>query len=245
MTTTRFISPSLPRRVLSRLSYLPYTKGFPRIFLSPIFSPGYHLCSGIIFTYICLYLFFFFLSCTVRRFFLLSNSTYQFIYFPFFLYFFFFSLTNSVRIPQQSIRFKFRFRNRRSRIRTSIRYLFLLRFYPFLFSFLSFFLSPEEFDTRSLIDQARATRFLDVKFTCSTRIGAVLEAWPTKVASEQLSSNHETSIISSTIRSISNSKRRNGDPVEFSLRRSSTIDRCKKCSTNSYAKLFQCQQVCV
>lgn len=87
MTTTRFISPSLPRRVLSRLSYLPYTKGFPRIFLSPIFSPGYHLCSGIIFTYICLYLFFFFLSCTVRRF-LLSNSTYQFIYLFIFLSFF-------------------------------------------------------------------------------------------------------------------------------------------------------------
>lgn len=122
-------------------------------------------------------------------------SIYLFIYFPFFLYFFFFSLTNLVRIPQQSIRFKFRFRNRRSRIRASIRYLFLLRFYPLLFSFLSFFLSPEEFDTRSLIDQARATRFLDVKFTCSTRIGAVLEAWPTKVASEQLSSNLETSII--------------------------------------------------
>lgn len=191
MTTTRFISPSLPRRVLSRLSYLPYTKGFPRIFLSPIFSPGYHLCSGIIFTYICLYLFFFsYLALSVVSFFQIRRINlfiYLFSFLSLFLFFFSYEFHSNL--------FKFRFRSRRSRIRASIRYLFLLRFYPLLFSFLSFFLSPEEFDTRSLIDQARATRFLDVKFTCSTRIGAVLEAWPTKVASEQLSSNLETSII--------------------------------------------------
>lgn len=90
MTTTRFISPSLPRRVLSRLSYLPYTKGFPRIFLSPIFSPGYHLCSGIIFTYICLYLFFFsYLALSVVSSFFQIRRINLFIFLSFFISFFF------------------------------------------------------------------------------------------------------------------------------------------------------------
>lgn len=135
MTTTRFISPSLPRRVLSRLSYLPYTKGFPRIFLSPIFSPGYHLCSGIIFTYICLYLFFFsYLALSVVSFFQIRRINlfiYLFSFLSLFLFFFSYEFHSNL--------FKFRFRSRRSRIRASIRYLFLLRFYPFFF-FLSFFL---------------------------------------------------------------------------------------------------------
>lgn len=90
MTTTRFISPSLPRRVLSRLSYLLYTKGFPRIFLSPIFSPGYHLCSGIIFTYICLYLFFFsYLALSVVSSFFQIRRINLFIFLSFFISFFF------------------------------------------------------------------------------------------------------------------------------------------------------------
>lgn len=194
MTTTRFVSPSLPRRVLSRLSFAVYERIFSYLPFADILAwlPSF---SDIIFTYICLYLFFF-LSCTVRRFFVLSNSTYQFIYsfFSFFLSSFFF--TNSVRIPEESIRFEFRFRNHRSRIRASVRTIsFLIIFLSSVVRlfFFPFFLFPEEFDTRSLIDQARTTRFFDVKFTCSTRVGAVLEAWPSKVASEQLSSNLETS----------------------------------------------------
>lgn len=195
MTTTRFVSPSLPRRVLSRLSFAVYERIFSYLPFADILTwlPSF---SDIIFTYICLYLFFFFfiLHCpSFLRSFKFDVSIYLFIFFFFFSSFFF---TNSVRIPEESIRFKFRFRNHRSRIRASVRTIsFLIIFLSSVVRlfFFPFFLFPEEFDTRSLIDQARTTRFFDVKFTCSTRVGAVLEAWPSKVASEQLSSNLETS----------------------------------------------------
>lgn len=87
MTTTRFVSPSLPHRVLSRLSFAVFTKGFSRIFLSPIFPPGSTIFYGIIFTYICLYLLFFILHSSAVSF-VLSNSTYQFVclFFRFFLF---------------------------------------------------------------------------------------------------------------------------------------------------------------
>lgn len=196
MTTTRFVSPSLPRRVLSRLSFAVYERIFSYLPFADILAwlPSF---SDIIFTYICLYLFFFFfyLALSVVSSFFQIRRINLFIHFFLFFFLFFsrircefqrnlFDLNSGSEIIDREFERRFE------------RYLFLSFFYPPLFVyfiFFPFFLFPEEFDTRSLIDQARTTRFFDVKFTCSTRVGVVLEAWPNKVASEQLSSNLETS----------------------------------------------------
>lgn len=146
MTTTRFVSPSLPHRVLSRLSFAVFTKGFSRIFLSPIFPPGSTIFYGIIFTYICLYLLFFILHSSAVSF-VLSNSTYQFV--CLFFRFFLFSLYEFGAIHRNL--FDLNFGSIEDSSIGSRRISFLLRFFILfcLFVFFYFFLFQEEFDTRS------------------------------------------------------------------------------------------------
>lgn len=150
MTTTRFVSPSLPRRVLSRLSFAVYERIFSYLPFADILAwlPSF---SDIIFTYICLYLFFFFyLALSVVSSFFQIRRINLFIHF---FLFFFLPFFSRIRCEFQRNLFDLNFGSEiidRGFERRFERYLFLSFFYPPLFVyffFLSFF-----FQRNSILD---------------------------------------------------------------------------------------------